>query len=143
MYGLHYLGKVTDELMTQLDARMKQSTTTNDYWYWDADSDTAIYASLLLDRGKGDIAISLLDRLLRDSDMSSYFVSTQTKIQTLAAVIKESMIHTSKTKVSIAARSDGIVADMSLLADKTWQKLDTTRAKIGNEQISLKKDSPL
>lgn len=75
--------------------------------------------------------------------MSSYFVSTQTKIQALTAIIKESMIRSLKTKVSIAARSDGLIADMSLSSDKTWQKLDTNRSKIGNEQISLKKDSPV
>lgn len=50
VYGLHYLGKVTDELMAQLDLRMKQSNQGHDYWYWDSDADTAIYASLLLDR---------------------------------------------------------------------------------------------
>lgn len=88
--------------------------------------------------------MKLLDSLIRDTDMSSYFVSTQTKIQALTAIIKESMIRSLKTKnVSIAARSDGLIADMSLSSDKTWQKLDTNRSKIGNEQISLKKDSPV
>lgn len=143
VYGLHYLGKVTDELMAQLDLRMKQSNQGHDYWYWDSDADTAIYASLLLDRWKVDPAVKLLDSLIRDTDMSSYFVSTQTKIQALTAIIKESMIRSLKTKVSIAARSDGLIADMSLSSDKTWQKLDTNRSKIGNEQISLKKDSPV
>lgn len=95
-YGLYYLGKLTDEVSAQLAFRMKQIKNTDDYWYWDMDSDNAIYASLLLDRGKTAEATTILDNLMREVDVSSYFVSTQTKIQTLAALVKQATLDISK-----------------------------------------------
>lgn len=121
---------------------MKQSKSTDDYWYWDRNADDALYASLLLDRGQSAEAEKVLDALLRDTDVSSYFVSTQTKIQLLAALIKDATINAKKGKTQIAIRSDSVIADLSLTPEKTWQKLDSTRAKIGN-QIEITRDSTL
>ena len=77
----------------------------NDYWYWSSTADEAIYAQFLLDTGKQSEAIKNLDELLRGRDLSSYFVSTQEKIQILSALFKLAKSGPPQ-KINIALRSE-------------------------------------
>lgn len=94
-YGLHYLGNYSDTTNAELSLRMRPKKD-EDYWYWDSTADKAIYASLLLDRGQTDAATKILDALLRETDLSSYYISTQSKIQLLAALVKQATINAPK-----------------------------------------------
>ena len=59
------------------------------YWYWSSSADRAIYVRLLFDLGQTDKALIILDPLVRSLDVSSYYVSTQEKIQLFLALAKE------------------------------------------------------
>jgi uncharacterized protein YfaS (alpha-2-macroglobulin family) len=85
-YGLFYEKKLTADVEKYLEFLMNKPQN-GDYWYWNHTSDLAVYAQFLLDTGKTDKAIALLDTLLRSKDLSSYFVSTQEKIQILLALV--------------------------------------------------------
>ena len=84
--------------------------STQTYWYWDNDADIALYARLLLSRGDTTRATTVLDGLLRRVNLGSYYVSTQTKIQTFMALIEHSSISKSTKDVAISLRSDGFIA---------------------------------
>lgn len=130
-YWLHYAWKYSDETHKQLTQIMSQDTKS-DYWYWDSSADKAIYASLLLDRGDTSRALEVLQQLMWQVDLSSYYVSTQTKIQLLSALIKYSNNTNKNTTTQVAARAQWLIADLSLSSGKMWQKVETFRSKVGD-----------
>ncbi len=89
-YAAHILKAYTPEMAIELDKRVFATGSDTDYWYWDKEADTAIYAQLLLDRGEDAKALPLIDSIVRTSDMTSYFMSTQAKLQIFRALIKQS-----------------------------------------------------
>ncbi len=93
-YGLHILGRYTDDIDKKLQTSIQQKT--DEYWYWDSGADLAIYARLLLERGEIERATRLLDTRLRDVDLSSYYVSTQEKIQLFYSLYKHTLLTSSK-----------------------------------------------
>jgi hypothetical protein len=83
-YAAQKLGKYTPDIEKALTNILKKS---DESWYWSSYADTAIFAQLLLERAERDRALILIDSLARDLDLTSYYVSTQEKIQTLLALI--------------------------------------------------------
>lgn len=69
---------------------MFSTGSESDYWYWDHYADQGIYAQLLIDRGDDTKAFALIDRVVRSVDMTSYYISTQAKLQIFRALIKQS-----------------------------------------------------
>jgi uncharacterized protein YfaS (alpha-2-macroglobulin family) len=130
VYGLHYLGALTSEQEVNL-AKMMSKKQDSSYWYWSDRADRALYAQFLLDRGTLDSATTVLDSLVREQDLASYYVSTQERLQILLALLK----HTSKLQTSdtaVAIRWWTMIADLSLTTGNTSQTLDVVRKKIGN-----------
>ena len=103
-YGLHYLGQYSDTIDKRLVLLMNAPQDT-DYWYWDKGADDAIYAQLLLDLNRTQDASIVLDNLLRDTDLSSYYVSTQEKIQLFLALVKHTSLTAVKSVSQIAVRA--------------------------------------
>lgn len=135
------LGTYSDTIAIALDKIVLGSQSVDYYWYWDATADKALYAQLLLDNGEDTKALALLDTLVRSTDLSSYYVSTQAKIQIFRALVKQaerSSMTLSKT-LSMAFRSDAVIADASLSKSKNTVTIESNREKIG-QKFSLKRD---
>lgn len=130
-YGLHYLKQYNDSVDKRL-ALLMNASENSDYWYWDRGADTAIYAQLLIDRGNITNAFTVLDATMRETDLSSYYISTQEKIQLLMALVKYNSWINDKNTAQIAVRAQWLIADLSLSPSRTWQKVDTTRSKVGD-----------
>ena len=90
-YAAHLLDLYTPDLAFRLDRVVLDSTSTThvSYWYWDQYADLGIYAQLLLDRREDQKAFALIDRLVHRVDLTSYYISTQAKIQIFRAILKE------------------------------------------------------
>ncbi len=113
----------------------------NSYWYWSSSADKALYIRLLFDRGDTARALLLLDPLVRNLDVSSYYVSTQEKLQLFLALAKEAKIHAiGAESISLALRGDALISDMSLSKEKSSNRISSTRVKIG-DTISLSRDA--
>jgi uncharacterized protein YfaS (alpha-2-macroglobulin family) len=132
-YGLELQGRYSSDVDKKLKTSMKQKSDA--YWYWDTGSDMAIYARLLLDRWDIEWATQVLDERLRDVDLSSYYVSTQEKIQLFYSLYKHTLL-TAPNKINtinIALRGESIIADLSLTKDKLSQKVEAPRWKMWDE----------
>lgn len=77
-YAAEKLSRLTPQILKNLEKIM--TTESDDYWYWNLHADKSLYVQLLFDRGEIDKALPLLDSLVRETDMNSYYVSTQEKI---------------------------------------------------------------
>ena len=108
-YGLSFLGKLTPEHEKYLSLLMSAPQKSS-YWYWDDDADRAIYAQLLLQIGKKDEAFALLSSLARTIDVSSYFVPTQTKLQTLLALLRYNELFPSRSEDILIHLRSGVIA---------------------------------
>ena len=128
-YGLFYEKKLTADVEKYLEFLMNKPFD-RDYWYWNHTSDLGMYAQFLIDTGKTDKATTLIDTLLRAKDLSSYFVSTQEKIQMLLALISLLEKNTPNGPQDIALRSGAIIADLTLGSGFESQGFVTTRDKI-------------
>lgn len=83
----------------------------------------------------------LIDPLIRDLDLTSYYVSTQEKIQTLLALITLSKTQSNiTTPLGITLRSEKLIADLPLTEGKSTNSLISSREKIG-VSYTLKRDS--
>ena len=72
--------------------------------------------------------------------MTSYYVSTQEKIQLFLTLAREARTRAKIiAPLSIALRADGLIGDISLAPDKIWNRISSTRAKIG-ASYTLKRD---
>ncbi len=98
--GVGYLGKISDADMKNLEIRMN-SRSSESYWYWDDTADQAIYARLLIRSGASKKAGTIISELLRGVDLTSYYVSTQSKIQLFMALIEVSSGTSSLTPFQI------------------------------------------
>lgn len=85
--GLASLGKLGDNEKKNLAIRLS-SRDSESYWYWDDTADMAIYARLLIQSGDRTKGISIITDLLRNINLESYYVSTQSKIQLFMALIE-------------------------------------------------------
>jgi uncharacterized protein YfaS (alpha-2-macroglobulin family) len=137
IYGLHYLGKVTPEQEGYLAKLMAQKQVSS-YWYWSDRSDEALYAQFLLDRGKLESATKVLDTLVREQDLSSYYISTQERLQILLALMKQTT-QIQRVDTSVALRGGTLIADLSLSLSQVSQNIDVTRKKLGNS-IEITRD---
>lgn len=138
-YGLQILGKYTTETDKILEKLIQAKW--DQYWYWNSGADSAIYARLLLDRGEIEKATKILDTRLRSVDLSSYYVSTQEKIQLFYALFKHTNLTLLKpTNINIALRGEAIIADLSLTKDRLSQKIEAPRGKMWDE-ITLTRSS--
>ena len=138
VYAAHKLGKYTPDMEQTLNTFLEKN---DESWYWSQYADRAIFAQLLLWRQEKAKALSLIDPLLRDIDLTSYYVSTQEKIQVLLALITLSSDQpTVKNPINIALRSEKLIADMPISVWKTLSSLSTTREKVGIS-YTLKRDN--
>ncbi len=137
-YAAEKLSRSTPQTLKNLEKIM--SLESDDYWYWNRNADKSLYVQFLFDRGDIDKALPILDSLIRETDMNSYYVSTQEKIQLFLTIAREARL---KGKISaplaIALRSDGLIADVSLTPDIPYSNIISTRAKAG-ENFTLKRD---
>ncbi|MBX9809011.1 hypothetical protein K2X92_01310, partial [Candidatus Gracilibacteria bacterium] len=85
--GLESLGKFGDNEKKNIAIRMA-SRDSESYWYWDDNADRAIYSRLLLTSGNRIEGLNIIRELIAGIDMTSYYVSTQTKIHTFMALIE-------------------------------------------------------
>lgn len=116
------------------------SSAKDDYWYWNARADKSLYVQFLFARGDTDKALLLLDALVRETDMSSYYVSTQEKLQLFLAIAREARTRGKlASPLAMSLRSDGVIADVSLTPDKSYIDILSTRSKMG-DTFSLKRD---
>jgi uncharacterized protein YfaS (alpha-2-macroglobulin family) len=133
-YGLHTLSGYTLGVDKKLETLMNENKSS--YWYWSDGADEAIYAQLLIDRGEIERATKILDARIRSVDLSSYYVSTQEKIQLLYALLKHTLVSGAKWNEQIALRGDSLIADLSLTKNRISQKVEAPRGKMG-DTISL------
>ena len=84
---LSYLRKLDDTEKTNLEQRMN-TRRSESYWYWDDTADRAIYARLLIRSSEGVKAGKIISDMIRWTDLQSYYVSTQSKIQLFMALIE-------------------------------------------------------
>ncbi len=125
-YGLQILSKYTPEIDKKLESLMKP--TASEYWYWDYGADMAIYARLLLERSDIDRASRIIMSRMREVDLSSYYISTQEKIQLFYTLFRHTLLTQSKTQnINIALRGEAIIADLTLNKDKVSQKVEASR----------------
>ncbi len=128
-YGMQLMWRFSWEIDKKLEKKMEEKT--GEYWYWDEWSDRAIYARLLIERGEIDRATTILDAQLRSTDLSSYYVSTQEKIQLFYSLYKHVSLKESKSNpISIALRWEAVIADLSLSKDRQSQKVEMPRWKV-------------
>jgi uncharacterized protein YfaS (alpha-2-macroglobulin family) len=85
--GLESSWKFWDNEKKNLAIRMA-SRDSESYWYWDDNADRAIYARLLLTSGNRTEWLNIIRELITWIDITSYYVSTQTKIHTFMALIE-------------------------------------------------------
>lgn len=137
-YAAHELGRLTPQIEKNLSEMM--SKTNDSYMYWSYSADRALYIRFLFDTGNQTKALALLDPLVRSIDLTSYYVSTQEKIQIFLALAKEAST-TAKltTPLPIAYRGDKLIFDLSLSSSKPFNRIRATREKSGNT-ITLKRD---
>jgi uncharacterized protein YfaS (alpha-2-macroglobulin family) len=140
-YAALKLGKYTPSIEKALTSMLGRS---DESWYWSVYADTALFARLLLEQWERVKAISLIDPLVRDLDLTSYYVSTQEKMQLLLALITITKDQGSSS-LDIALRSEKLIADLSLTKSIPSATLMTSREKLGSS-YTLKRDdakSPL
>lgn len=137
-YTAQKLGKFTPEIEKKV---MLSLSEQDESWYWSQYADRAIIAQLFLDRQDSAKAIALIDPLVRDIDLASYYVSTQEKIQTLFALITLSKTQYKLiSPLGIALRSEKLIADIPLTGEKPTNSIVSNREKIG-ASYTLKRDN--
>ena len=137
-YAAQKLWKYTPDMEKKMIASLWQP---DESWYWSQHADRALFVQLLLDRQQTTQAIMLIDPLIRDLDLTSYYVSTQEKIQTLLALITLSKTQSNiTTPLGITLRSEKLIADLPLTEGKSTNSLISSREKIG-VSYTLKRDS--
>ena len=94
-YAAQKLGKYSPDIEKKLYQILEKN---DDSWYWDISADRAIVAQLFLEHGDRDGSLRIIDPLIRELDLTSYYVSTQTKIQTLLTLIDITDISERSTK---------------------------------------------
>lgn len=79
-------------------------------------------------------ALTLIDKIVRSTNLTSYYVSTQAKIQIFRALVKEAnkTSNALSKNHTMAFRGDAIIADATLTPDNPTITIDTTREKIGS-----------
>lgn len=78
------LGKYTRNMGMIITEKLEKNEES---WYWSTRADIALYAQILLEEKNTLEAFRIIESLVRDIDLSSYYVSTQEKIQILRALI--------------------------------------------------------
>jgi uncharacterized protein YfaS (alpha-2-macroglobulin family) len=129
------MGKYTPEVWEKLQKLMSEKNNTQ-YWYWTDRADKSLYAELLVDRGNIAWATQILDWLMRETNLASYYVSTQEKIRLFTALVKYTDVTKWSLPIDIALRSNSVIADLSLSTRRPSAKLETTREKVG-DSISI------
>lgn len=128
-YGLQAQWLLTEDKQKYLDFLMR-SAESSDYWYWNTQADQALYARLLINLGRTDEATKILDALVRENNLTSYYVSTQEKIQILTALIELSEKTPKTPKIDIALRGGTIIADLSINPENPTNHISVSRDKI-------------
>jgi alpha-2-macroglobulin len=127
-YAAQKLGKYTREIEKSLIQMLSKS---DESWYWSIYADKALFAQLLLERWEREKALISIDALVRDLDLTSYYVSTQEKIQTLLALITFSKSQSQiSDPIEIALRSERLIADITITPDRPANTITTNRANI-------------
>jgi len=127
-YAAQKLGKYTGDIDKLLVAFLEKN---DDSWYWSRYADQALFAQLLIERKETERALKVVDTLVRSIDLTSYYVSTQEKIQSLIALTDLTRTQAKlTTTVPMALRSEKLIADLPLSPSKTSNTLSTTREKI-------------
>lgn len=85
--GLQNLWELDMNSKKNIEFRMN-SRDSESYWYWDDTADMAIYARLLIRIGEIQKARNIITDTLKWVDFSSYYISTQTKIQLFLGLIE-------------------------------------------------------
>lgn len=95
LYGLFLTDKTKyrELIKTNIELVKKDfSTTKNDNywenWYWNQDSDKAIFASFLMDANYDEIYVTKIIKELSSKDYVTYYMSTQSKNAAFGAFIK-------------------------------------------------------
>lgn len=132
IYGLYYLWKITDSDIRDMKKSFETTPKDTDFWYWNADSDRAIFAQLLIDRWDLAWATLILDAILREKDLSSYYLSTQERIQLLLALLKHSEESKLESPLSMALRSGTMIADLSLDPQSNGKTVQLSSKKLGS-----------
>jgi alpha-2-macroglobulin len=130
MYAAQKLGKYSLD-MEKVFASLLDVSSTSDAWYWNTRSDKAIFVQLLLERRDREKALRYLDPLIRASNIESYYVSTQEKLQFLLALVAEMRNAPIPKSETVALRSDGLITDLSLSRDRLVAETTSTREKVG------------
>jgi uncharacterized protein YfaS (alpha-2-macroglobulin family) len=130
LFSAQKLGKYTLDLEKAFLAKLDSWVPT---WYWTKRSDQALFVELLLARGERERALVYLDPLLRTLDLSSYYVSTQEKIQLLLTLISDAQsIVKLQSPQTIALRSDWLISDVSITPTYPTGRTISSREKIGS-----------
>ncbi len=126
--GLASLDKLDNTMKKNLKTRMS-SRHSESYWYWDDTADQAIYARLLVQLWDRAIAATIIRDLLQWVDLESYYVSTQSRIQLLMALISLSGGQNTLSQLQITTWKLKIPISMSKWAHR--YSYDTRRSLIG------------
>jgi hypothetical protein len=104
VYAAEKLGKYTPLIEETLIASLDK---TDESWYWTRSADRALFAQLLQQRGESEKSLKILDPLVRSIDLTSYYTSTQEKIQVLLALIAHTKTQPKlASPLSVALRSE-------------------------------------
>ncbi len=126
---LSYMRKLDESERKNIEIRMNTRSSEN-YWYWDDTSDRAIYARLLIRSGESVKAGKILSDILSWTDLQSYYVSTQAKLQLFMALIESSNENNSLSTFQIKT---GILK--MAVRPQSWAHrytYDTRRSILGN-----------
>ena len=74
----------------------------------------------------------ILDAILREKDLSSYYLSTQERIQLLLALLKHSEESKLESPLSMALRSGTMIADLSLDPQSNGKTVQLSSKKLGS-----------
>lgn len=94
-YGLYYLDKILHEKMIKTQLAIIQEALVesknnplDNNWYWNYDSDLALFTSLLIDLGSPESSIYEYIRTLSEKNYLDYFISTQVKSAVFSSFLK-------------------------------------------------------
>jgi hypothetical protein len=69
---------------------------------------------------------------MRETNLASYYVSTQEKIRLFTALVKYTDVTKSSLPIDIALRSSSVIADLSISTRRPSATIETTRGKLGD-----------